>query len=65
MYIRCSVDQKYIRSEEVCLLALFMCNHKELSITFHMMTHVTINSTLRAILVKCRTFQKLVENIRT
>ena len=30
-----------------------------------MMTHVTINSTLRDILVKCRTFQKLAENNRT
>ena len=29
------------------------------------MTHVTINSTLHDILVKCRTFQKLVENNRT
>ena len=29
-----------------------------------MMTH-DINSTLRDILIKCRTFQKLVENNRT
>ena len=29
------------------------------------MTHVAINSTLRDILVKCRRFQKLVENNRT
>ena len=30
-----------------------------------MMTHVTINSTLRDTLVKCTTFQKLMENNRT
>ena len=30
-----------------------------------MLTHVTINSTLRDILVKYRTIQRLVENNRT